>query len=76
LVDPQHELDPQHETGRDPYEDEAELGEEVHYSLPPSAGHASNHALPAEVDRDLAWCTDQGCGRTDPYPCPDYAVRT
>src|SRR5215218_4429036 len=21
-------------------------------------------------------CTDHGCGRTDPYPCPDYAVRT
>jgi hypothetical protein len=26
--------------------------------------------------RLVAWCTDQGCGRTDPYPCPDYAVRT
>src|SRR3954462_5523186 len=26
--------------------------------------------------RPTAWCTDHGCGRTDPNPGPDYAMRT
>ena len=25
---------------------------------------------------EAAWCTDQGCGRTDPNHGPDYAMRT
>ena len=26
--------------------------------------------------RSSVWCRDQGCGRTDPNPGPDYAMRT
>src|SRR4051812_266961 len=29
-----------------------------------------------EFGQAPAWCTDHGCGRTDPNPGPDYAMRT